>query len=130
MSFSYKGILWGWDAVDLVLGDLDDVGAGAEGSCKFLCLALFRWSIFITNWWVPLLHGKMGSGGEEIKGGSSVLRCNQWRMEKSCLHGKEEVPERERSREEREREKGWKGKFGPQRLPNISGGLQGQNRIT
>lgn len=70
MSFSYKGILWGWDAVDLVLGDLDDVGAGAEGSCKFLCLALFRWSIFITNWWVPLLHGKMGSGGEEIKGGA------------------------------------------------------------
>ncbi len=41
VAFGYNSVLRGRNAVDLVFGDLDDVGAGAEGCGSWLgCLGL------------------------------------------------------------------------------------------
>lgn len=38
VAFGYNGVLGGRNTVDLVFGDLDDVGAGAEGCGRLGCL--------------------------------------------------------------------------------------------
>lgn len=82
VQFSDPGIVGRWDPIDLVLGNLDDIGAGGEGEVG--CILVDRLSRWVDSriWardgtaWVgmlgtigrrdhgPLHHGMMGSGEE------------------------------------------------------------------
>lgn len=66
MELGNAGILWWWNAVYLVLRDLDNVRVRVD------VRELEFWAVR-RRWWRwrqdPLLHGSRGSGGEEAGSG-------------------------------------------------------------
>lgn len=69
VALNNEGVFRGRDAVDLVFGDLNDVGAGGEKKISWRRRRRRRRD--------PLRHGEMGSGGVRgrIEGNGGVVVC-------------------------------------------------------